>query len=271
MIGNIKIDAIKKVLENDNRLKSLNIDTVDMSQSFTRPNDADVIWNINENGKIKTVIIEAKDTSSRLDTDTILSFINMVNSKESANKSALLVTTSGLTQQAQNLADQYNIMVVKVTDPESNDWNGRIREIRINMHMVIPKFKNFGFNFNKEQVTELLHKNNRDSFSFSLSGPADEILFSDHDNQLISLQEILNSYSTNEPVSDHIIHKFEKTVYLPTEIGNVTIDSMEFDREISIIEHPMVVDGAKDMGFAIGFSIVKKIIERGGLPDFSAA
>lgn len=270
MIGNIKLDAVKKVLENDNRLKSLNISTVDISPSFAKASAADIIWNIRENGQGKTVLIEIKDTTSRLGTDAVLSFANVVKSNESNYKSALLVTTSDLTQQAQSVADQYNIMVVKVSDPETSDWNGRIREIRINMHMVIPKFNNFGFNFNKEQVTELLEKNNRDSFSFSLSGPADEILFHDSEDQSLSLQDVLNSYSANEPVSDHIIHKFEKTVCLPTEIGNVAIDSMEFDREISIIEHPMVVDGSKDLGFAIGFSIVKRIAELNGLPDFCA-
>jgi hypothetical protein len=261
--------AVEKVLMNDSRLNENNIltDGVEISP-LMKDGHIDLLWRVTDRGEKKNVLIEIKNRLDIIDVGTITKFCKSVLENLLENKCAILLYTSQMTKEALHLCSEKNIIPIKIKEPTNEDWKGRIREIHIHMKMILPNFKNFKINTDIDKTKELLKRANKNEFKYNFSGKAADMIFYNKNNEpKITLENLLREYQQNidlisNELKDHVTHQFEDTMYFPSEIGLIPINSIEFDREIHSISHPIVVDSSKNMGFAIGFSIVREVITK---------
>lgn len=266
-------ESIVNVLKYDSRLLSRgivhkNIITPELSRGY------DLLWVIEENGVTKYLLIEFKAKLKIVleDFKSVLANLETIQSEE---KTAMLLFDGEIAESAVDYAQKAHILYSKVQPPSDADWEGRIKEININMKMIIPRVRNLKVNFNMKQARDLLNKSEKESFRFSFSGTADQIILVNQANGFSkSLDDIFKLYTEAQGVEceiQHVHHGFDVPVYVDTEIGQIEVTSLDFDIERENIEHPLVVDGSKNIGFAIGFTIVKTILSLPSIPKYVTA
>lgn len=271
-MNTMMIDAIRKVLENDSRLIDKGINTKNIFIS-NQNIESDLLWIVDDNGVTKHLIIEVKPNKSIIDVHDLVQLTASLSQIKDSERNAILVYSHDITKTAMQYAQKNNLIVLKAQQITDADWDGKIKQINVNMKMVLPSFSNYKFNFNVEKALEMLEQSGKPELRFNFSGLADQLNFLTNDHETISLQSILEHYHQQVTPDDydtmkHITHVFEKTVMLESEIGNLEVNSIEFDMKVDVVSHPIAVDGTKNLGFAFGFTIVKAIISFDTIPVY---
>lgn len=272
MTSDITLSTLVKLLENDTRLGKMGITTINLLQennSMGYPSN--INWIINYKGRKITLVIEVKIESPMIVKQDILKLENTLSQIKEENKNGILVYSNVISKEALNYASKKNIILVRTRPNSEEDWDGRIREININMQVIVPSTMNYKFNIDKEKAKELLKKANKENFMFNFSGLSNELNFFDDSGKSITLQDIIKKHEddiTKDKGSQlsHIIHEFNQVTYFNTDIGDLQINSLEFDIKMEHISHPIIIDGNKDIGFTMGFSIVKELIQLNNIP-----
>jgi hypothetical protein len=263
-------ESIVNVLKNDSRLPARgivhkSIITSDPSKGY------DLLWVIEENGALKYLMVEFK-TSPNISIEDFKNVEADLRTIQFDKKAAMLLFDGEISDSAADYAQKKQIIYSRVQPPSDADWEGRIKEINIKMKMVIPRVRNLKLNLNMDQARILLAKSNKDSFRFSFSGTADQImLVNQATGYSITLDKVFKAYTEVQGIEDktqHIHHVFDASVYVDTEIGQIEVTSLDFDIERETIEHPIIVDGSKNIGFAIGFTIVKAALSMSYIPEY---
>lgn len=86
-------------------------------------------------------MIECKYWTQKVDKDIVMKVAEIV---DDANLSkGIIVSRNGFTSDATNYAEHKNIGLVELREPTDKDWKGRIRNIRINLNMMLPTITDF--------------------------------------------------------------------------------------------------------------------------------
>src|SRR6185369_5870004 len=222
-MNNMMIDAIRKVLENDNRLINKGIITKNVITSSPSLN-YDLLWIADDNGITKYIMIEVKPNKAVIDVNDLAQLSSKLSQVSATGRNAILVFSHEISESAMQYAQNNNLIVLKAQQITDADWDGRIKQINVNMKMILPSFSNYKFNFNIEKALKKLEESGKPELRFNFSGLADQLNFVTKDHVAISLQSILESYHRQVTPDDydtlkHITHSFDIPVILATEIG----------------------------------------------------
>jgi len=263
-------ESIVNVLKFDARLKARGIEHKNIITSEPS-RESDLLWVIQENSVTKYIFIEFK-SKSKITIEDFRGIETSLCGISVKEKSAMLLFDGEIAESAAAYAKNKNIIISKVLPPTDVDWEGRIKDINVNMNIMVPKVRNLKVNFNFEQAKGLLAQTDKDSFRFSFSGTADQLILSNQSaGYSKTLDELFKEYTESQSIKGepkHVHHDFTEIVYVETEIGQVEISSLDFDIDWETIQHPILVDGSKNIGFAIGFTIVKNVLSLPEVPNY---
>lgn len=207
----------------------------------------DVLWEFEIANVIYRTFIECKNFSNTVKIGHIRSFFGVLH--DVGNVNGIVVTKVGYQKGAKTFADYYNIRLVEIREPTDEDWKDRVKVIDIQMtvpHCIISNWKPI---FDDEQIKELLKSQNLNKLDFKLFGLENEIyLYSQDGSMLFSFQDlkdILEGDSFEECQKIRKCHKFDKPVFLKSDIGLIKVKEIEYDYEYHVKIIETKIDGAE--------------------------
>lgn len=85
-------------------------------------------------------MIECKYWEQNINKDIVMKVAEVVD--DAGLNKGIIVSKHGFTPDAISYAEFKNIGLVELRKPTDEDWKGRIRDIRVNLHMVLPEITN---------------------------------------------------------------------------------------------------------------------------------
>lgn len=149
----------------------------------------DVLWRFKQAGVEHLVVIECKNYTSNLTLEKVRNFFGVIH--DIGNAQGLIITKTGYQTGAVEFANHYGIGLKVLRKPDGNDWQGRVKNIHINiMAKMVANNKNkpllvkVFFRFKDELQRERLKKM-EDSGRLYLSSDANRC-FLDNNGQAIT-------------------------------------------------------------------------------------
>ena len=164
-------------------------------------------------------------------------------------KKGVVFSKQGFTSGAVSLANERNISLVEMREPNDTDWEGKIKTVRLIVHRTWPEFCDF----------EFVQPQQPDAERRQVGASGQEILIIEPNNEPRTLVEVANDAASSVASSGQ-----EVEVRFPTgttmRVSGVdrqaTIEALRFKVKLRFDETELVVDGAEAIRL-----IVKEIFE----------
>lgn len=207
----------------------------------------DVYWEYELAGVRFRTLIECKNWKNHIEIGNVRNFFGVLT--DIGNVQGIMVTKTGYQSGALRFAKYYGIKLEVTRKPSEVDWAGRVKDIVINMSMVVSDVSNINFIPNQEQVTELLKEKELEQFQFQFEGMEDELfLYDKQGNRLFTIydwKQELHPGEWDEVPLTREKHCFEDEVFIKSDIGLVLIDAIEYDYQRTQTNHVTKIEGEK--------------------------
>ncbi len=87
--------------------------------------------------------IECKHWAAKIQKDTVTKLAEIL--EDAQIQKGVIVAKAGFTEDAIAFAQYKDISLVELREPTQADWEGRIKDIVVNLHVLSPQIKNFQF------------------------------------------------------------------------------------------------------------------------------
>ena len=226
-IGPIKLERRKKII----------------SKSGTEA-EIDIYWEYTIAGIKHCVAIECRNYNKNVDIPGVRDFARKIS--DISGLKGLMVTKKGFSENAIKEAKADNIDLIVLREQQIEDWDGRVREIKMNMIFSSPsRTKRVEPKLNKEWAIENGYKNGD---PISIQCRNDLMIFEDKlDGFKHSLYDLESKdfFGNNEP-GNHIWRKDFNDGWMHTEDKSLKIDSIEIEYEKpGVIKNEMVINFEK--------------------------
>lgn len=181
----------------------------------------DILWKFNDGLVDHTVIVECKDHGRPAELGDIQKFHSTL-SDIPGQPRGVFVSRSGYQSGARDYAECHGIKLYELRKPTQDDWKGRIRNIAIDLRMIIPEFQNHHLDIDESWFIE--HRKSRglpDDVLPTLSSMEGDDEFEDADGKpLFSANDLLNELVPKgaKPTDwETVTHRFKEPTFLPTK------------------------------------------------------
>jgi hypothetical protein len=176
----------------------------------------DVLTSHSDGVHIYKTAIECKYHDRKIDKDTVMKIADIV--KDCNLDKAVVVSKLGFTPDATSYANYNNIDLIELREPMDSDWEGRIKNITINLEILIPEILKF---------TVIPAHNSTDQEQLMLVNTS-EYYFKFRDTNKITIKQLIDEFYSNElTIPDEIIEKkteFPAGTKLIFEEGNLNYE-----------------------------------------------
>lgn len=100
-----------------------------------------------------STIVECKYWDKNINKDIIMKVAEIV--EDAGMNKGVIVSRKGFTSDAISFAQYRNIGLIELREPIAEDWEGRIKNIKINMNMLIPQINDFQILINRDTKSNL--------------------------------------------------------------------------------------------------------------------
>lgn len=228
---NIKIELNKKIHDNSGNIREF-----------------DLYWEYELAGITYKTIIECKDYNSYISVEKIDALIGKI--RDIPDLKPVFATKKGYQRGAQKKAQQNRIELLIVREQNNTDWEGKIREICINLHIQSPaKIISFDPRINGIWVKE----NTQIDISkpFRLNDMTNRIIIEDLDaNAIYSLYDLEQKLAPfgNNQAGNFIKEETFKNAFLICEELKLKLDSYKIEYSIAeTIKIPLNIDFSKEL------------------------
>lgn len=211
-IGSINLERRKKII----------------SKSGTEA-EIDIYWEYMIAGIKHCVAIECRNYNKNVDIPGVRDFARKIS--DISGLKGLMVTKKGFSENAIKEAKADNIDLIVLREQQIEDWDGRIREIKMNMIFSSPSItKRIEPKINKEWAIENGYKS---GVPINIQCRNDLMIFEDtSDNFRHSLYDLESKdFFGNNESGSHIWKKDFKDGWMHTEDKSLKIDSIEIEYE----------------------------------------
>ena len=228
-------------------------------QGKSTTHQIDVYWEFSDGISNYATIVQAKDYNRKVSQDKLLTFKSVIDDLPGHPK-GIFVTKTGYQKGAKAYAEANDILLYELRKPNDKDWDGYIKDIKINFTIV-------GHDINKLEVGidgEWLRTNYPDlSSDIKIIGRSNEIfIYNERKEKIISLHglenELIKEYGHNESCA--II---EKEFLVPTYIdyGKDGIDLLKIKKISFEVSYYMHKDTMEINGDDVVNFILKNVLE----------
>lgn len=217
----------------------------------------DVYWSF-EVGAIRyQTIVQCKDWNSRVKQEQVLAFSAVLEDIPGQPR-GIMVSKHGFQSGAEKVAKAHGISLYRLREADEDYWAGRIREIHINMRLVVPRIQNVVLNFDMNWISNRKTELGLDSVTVEFGGLAGEaqLILEDGRSAGTVAQALLSALPKDG--QPHPMERREKSfdaatflVVPASPIGSIKLLSILFDGGQSVLEQKMLIDGADAIRFVL--------------------
>ncbi|UUZ84040.1 restriction endonuclease [Paenibacillus sp. P26] len=225
----------------------------------TTSHQIDVYWEFEVGGIKYTTIVQAKDWTSDVPQGEMLKFKAIIDDLPNQPR-GIFITKKGYQSGAIDVAKANGIILYQLREPNEEDWEGKIKTVRITMHILSSRNTEFNVIPDLEWVAN--EKKNKglgeQSFKIRFNGKSNEMILYDTDNKPVcSLQEVIQSMFPR-PISvmspQKIIKTFEEPRFIKTDLDLLPILKLSgVESVFSVVEsvEEIVFDADTIVGFIL--------------------
>lgn len=245
------------------------VETVDVQHDVivkgkSTDHQIDVYWQFKVGDIDYTTIVQAKDWDSTVNQGELLKFAEILKDIPGQPR-GIFITKTGYQKGAFDVAKANGILLYELRKPNEKDWDGKIKDIIIQMQLCMPSISNVHliidtdwFDNKCEQENILL---NQCPVHFG-GRPAEIFLYNASGEKLKCLQDVFNEYISSDYPDTEIIsikHSFSDDVFMDTnspEFPIVKVREISFDLEILYANETIQILGDNVVQF-----ILKNVID----------
>jgi hypothetical protein len=230
-------------------LKAEGFDNICVQHNVTLPCKSgataqfDVYWKFKQAGITHEVAIECKNYNSKVDVGEVRDFAYKLQSV--GNLHGVIVTRVGYRRSAKIEAKMAGINLKKYQFPDEMDWKGRVRTIKMTVHILLLENIRRSFVFDREWYFKQHPKTQQ--LQISIGASTDEIFFTKEDGMRIkSLHELENELPRGEATAQNLqetIAFAEPTFLHAPEIPVLKINKVEFVYDVTSTEEEITLQG----------------------------
>ena len=197
-------------------------------QGKSTSHQIDVYWEFSDGISTYATIVQAKDYTSRVSQDKLLTFKSVIDDLPTHPK-GIFVTKTGYQKGAKAYAEANDILLYELRPPTDDDWKGYIRDISINLTMFTPQISNFITYIDKDW----LYKNHPDT-QHKINIPyfnKNDSLYNEKGDKTIPILKLVNNLIKVQS-SESLSKPIEKTFSEPTFIyyGKYDIELVKINK-----------------------------------------
>lgn len=201
----------------------------------------DVYWTFCRAGVTYRVAIECKDYKSKVSKEKVMAFRDKIEDIGNDIR-GIFATSSGYQSGAIKYGESYGIQMMEIRRPTDDDWNGRIRNIAIELHILIPTNISAHFLISEEDCKKLSSVEKS-----CLNSTQIPVLFDEADNEdneavmynRASVQELFSEVPSPKQAQNNITYRFlfkKGIIYINNKI--IPVKSVVFKYDLTDeIEH----------------------------------
>lgn len=196
---------IYQTINNAENVKNINVQhNVKLPGKSGCNHQIDVYWEFEMMGIKHCVAIECKNYSSEVSVGKVRDFFGVLH--DVGNTKGIFVTKVGYQSGAEKFANHYGIVLKELRSPTEKDWEGRVKNIVLNVHAFFINVKERNFDLDIDWL--LANSNFKEGDEISFGGMADELKIVDSSNNVITtFHELENSLPRDEVAINKTSHQ----------------------------------------------------------------
>ena len=231
-------------------------------QGKSTTHQIDVYWEFSDGISTYATIVQAKDYSSNVSQDKLLTFKGVIDDLPNHPK-GIFVTKTGYQRGAKAYAEANGILLYELRQPTDKDWEGYIRDISIKLTMFSPNVSDLKIWIDYKWLNEN-YKNIPKRIQ--MSGNDDEVfLFNGNKEKVASIYELKNSLIKKygqENSSQYVEEIFDKPTfinYAKDGIDWLKINKISFNLSFRTYQDTIEINGDDIVKFILKDVLKDKI------------
>lgn len=106
-------------------------------QGKTATHQIDVYWEFDQGGIRYRTVVQCKDWDSRVKQEQLFAFKTVLDDLPGQPR-GVVVSRKGFQQGAREFAAAHGILIYELREPQDSDWDGYVREVHIEMQLLVP-------------------------------------------------------------------------------------------------------------------------------------
>ena len=231
-------------------------------QGKSTTHQIDVYWEFSDGISTYATIVQAKDYSSNVSQDKLLTFKGVIDDLPNHPK-GIFVTKTGYQRGAKAYAEANSILLYELRQPTDKDWEGYIRDISIKLTMFSPNVSDLKIWIDYKWLNEN-YKNIPKRIQ--MSGNDDEVfLYNGNKEKVASIYELKNSLIKKygqENSSQYVEEIFDKPTfinYAKDGIDWLKINKISFNLSFRTYQDTIEINGDDIVKFILKDVLKDKI------------
>ncbi len=231
-------------------------------QGKSTTHQIDVYWEFSDGISTYATIVQAKDYSSNVSQDKLLTFKGVIDDLPNHPK-GIFVTKTGYQRGAKAYAEANGILLYELRQPTDKDWEGYIRDISIKLTMFSPNVSDLKIWIDYKWLNEN-YKNIPKRIQ--MSGNDDEVfLYNGNKEKVASIYELKNSLIKKygqENSSQYVEEIFDKPTfinYAKDGIDWLKINKISFNLSFRTYQDTIEINGDDIVKFILKDVLKDKI------------
>ena len=232
-------------------LKQEDARNVDVKQNIiikgkTAEHQIDVYWEFEIAGVTYKTIVQAKDWNTTVKQSDIFSFATVLQDIPGQPR-GIYITRTGYQKGAKEFAEAHGIILYELREPTERDWDGKLRNIDLNIVAKIPVIGKVAILVDKEWIYENGISPNLSLLPSGLTS-GDVALYDEKQAEVTTIGDIIKHYlkDTNDTEEHHINHIFDIPMFIKENNGNQFLKlkalDFEFHYQQSKYKHQIIGD-----------------------------
>lgn len=189
-------EVFRRLLEQD-AVSTLKLARNTTIQGKSTHHEIDIYWSFEVGGIKYETIVQAKDEAKKISQGKMLQFREILNDLPNQPR-GIFVTRTGYQPGAIQVAKHHGIAVYELRKPTDEDLDGRIKEIHITGHFLIPDYQVEALEFDTSWVKQRIQAMGKDlpqEMELSVEGQPNELIITDQNGSRIStLHDLIEGY-----------------------------------------------------------------------------
>lgn len=220
----------------------------------------DLYWEFDVVNVKHKVVIECKDYNTYVSKEKINAFHDKLN--DIGGVKGVYVTKKGYQSGAKEIADKYGITLIEMRKPNEKDWEGKIKEIDLNLQLYFQDVYDFSIDVDKNWLEK---QNEKTIKEVEIKGhrfnTESTYILDKNTNDKKSIKNIINELTWNKIQGEQEFTKANDNLYLIVEERNleIKINTIRFKYRYNIGKQQIKIDGEKSIKAIIKDSITGEV------------
>ena len=196
---------------NQNQVDNIDVQHNVIIAGKSTTHQIDVFWKFEVGGEEYCAIVQAKDWKSKVPQKEMLAFNDIIRDLPYGTR-GIFVSLSGYQKGAIDVAKANGITIYELRPPKSEDWDGYIKAINLQINAKFPVYENMVLSIDGKWAQK------QDEMSLPDKGrmcfDTDDKFYDEHGVAYITLKQLLQDLAEKNPDGvKHTIYNFDKATF----------------------------------------------------------